>query len=74
MPTNQSDVSAAAGGAREASAVVRCPHCRKGTRVLSSYQHGGLLYDDSYCGFCGRNFPRPKGGTVIPFPVGIDTP
>lgn len=42
--------------------------------MLSSYQHGGLLYDDSYCGFCGRNFPRPKGGTVIPFPVGIDTP
>lgn len=40
--------------------VVTCPKCKRGVRVEASYEYGGLLHDDSYCGFCGKNWPRPR--------------
>lgn len=41
-----------------ATVKVRCPHCGIGLRVISAYQHGGMMHDDSYCNRCGKNWPK----------------
>lgn len=37
-----------------------CPRCKKGKRVECVYalKDSGLVMDDSYCGWCGRNWPK----------------
>jgi hypothetical protein len=55
MPSHEPNVSAEPRGTGVAG--VKCPHCRKGPRILSQYQYAGMMHDDYYCGHCGRNWP-----------------
>ena len=39
----------------------RCPKCQQpeSARIVDTYEHGGVVYDGSYCGRCGSNWPKP---------------
>ena len=39
-------------------AELRCPRCKRGVKVESSYELQGMRIDDPYCGWCGRNWPE----------------
>ena len=35
-----------------------CPKCGKGKKVEHAYTLNGVVHDDSYCGVCGKNWPK----------------
>lgn len=43
-----------------AVAIELCPRCHRGTRVEAFYELDGMIYDDSYCGACGKNWPKKQ--------------
>lgn len=46
----------------------RCPKCKRGTRIDSSYELLGVIYPDGYCGFCGKRWPEPAPRKPPPDP------
>ena len=53
----------------------KCPHCKHEALIEHQYIYGGVVYDDSYCGWCGKNWPRPipKGLTPL-ISTTVETP
>ena len=46
-----------------------CPRCRRGRRIVHTYDVAGVEHHDDYCGFCGRNLPPAD-----PLPPGEEPP
>lgn len=40
-----------------------CPRCQQGYRLPATFTSDGVLFDDSYCSYCGKNWPT-RGTTV----------
>lgn len=37
----------------------RCPHCKRGAKEVAIFNLNGVDYEDAYCGFCGKTWPKP---------------